>query len=356
MSSQAADLAHRLARDAEAVCRHYLSNGRREGHYWLAGDVRNTPGRSLFVRLKGPEYGRGAAGKWTDAATGEHGDLLDLIAMNRGLDRLRDVLIEARCFLALPRTASKLGSFRPATVPGGSPESARRLFAMSRPVSGTLAEAYLRKRGITVLHGTGALRFHPRCYYRPHAVPFTETWPTGTWPALIAAVTDLTGNITGAHRTYLDPSGAGKAPIDTPRRAIGQLLGNGVRFGVAGDVLAAGEGIETMLSLRIVMPSLAMVAALSASHLAALLFPPGLRRLYVARDNDPAGGAAMTALTSKAQAAGIRLLALSPKLGDFNDDLQHLGLDELRAALRVQLAPEDAARLMAIENGTGMGR
>ena len=66
MLSQAAELAHRLARDAEAVCRHYLSNGRREGCYWLVGDVRNTPGRSLFVRLKGPESGKGAAGKWTD--------------------------------------------------------------------------------------------------------------------------------------------------------------------------------------------------------------------------------------------------------------------------------------------------
>ena len=92
----------RLARDAEAVCRHYLSNGRREGHYWLAGDVRNTPGRSLFVRLKGPEYGRGAAGKWTDAATGEHGDLLDLIALNRNHRSLRDTLEEARAFLNEP--------------------------------------------------------------------------------------------------------------------------------------------------------------------------------------------------------------------------------------------------------------
>jgi predicted RNA methylase len=63
MSSQAADLAHRLARDAEAVCRHYLSNGRREGRCWLVGDVRNTPGRSLFVRLNGPDTGKGAAGK-----------------------------------------------------------------------------------------------------------------------------------------------------------------------------------------------------------------------------------------------------------------------------------------------------
>ena len=53
MSSQAAMLAHRLARDAEAVCRHYLSNGRRQGRYWLVGYVANTKGRSLYVRLDG---------------------------------------------------------------------------------------------------------------------------------------------------------------------------------------------------------------------------------------------------------------------------------------------------------------
>jgi hypothetical protein len=66
MPSQAAELAQRLALEAEAVCRHYLCNGRREGRYWLVGDVANTPGRSLFVRLKGPNSGRGAAGKWTE--------------------------------------------------------------------------------------------------------------------------------------------------------------------------------------------------------------------------------------------------------------------------------------------------
>ncbi len=71
MRSQAAELARRLARDAEAVCRRYLSNGRRQGRYWLVGDIANTPGRSLFVRLTGPESGKGAAGKWTDAATGQ---------------------------------------------------------------------------------------------------------------------------------------------------------------------------------------------------------------------------------------------------------------------------------------------
>jgi hypothetical protein len=351
MSSQAAELAHRLARRAEAVCRHYLSNGRREGHYWLVGDVANTPGRSLFVRLRGPDSGKGAAGKWTDAATGDHGDLLDLIAMNRGLGRLRDVLEEARRFLSLPRSEVAPERFqRNRPVPAGSPESARRLFAMSRPIRGTIAEAYLRKRGIAALHDAGALRFHPRCYYRAAADA-----PSETWPALIAAVTDLGGRITGAHRTWLARSGEDKAPVATPRRAIGHLLRHGVRFGVANDTMAAGEGIETMLSLRGIVPTLPMIAALSANHLAAILFPPTLRRLYIARDDDRAGDAAMATLTERAQAAGIEALTLLPRLGDFNEDLRRFGVDGLCAALRVQFAPEDVARFMALMNEAGTG-
>ena len=66
MSTSPSDLAHRLGCYAEAVCHHYLSNGRRQGRYWLVGDVRNAPGRSLFVRLTGPPFGKGAAGKWTE--------------------------------------------------------------------------------------------------------------------------------------------------------------------------------------------------------------------------------------------------------------------------------------------------
>ena len=66
MSPQASDLARRLAERAEIVCRHYLSNGRRSGNYWLVGDINNTPGRSLFVRLTGRQSDKGVAGKWTE--------------------------------------------------------------------------------------------------------------------------------------------------------------------------------------------------------------------------------------------------------------------------------------------------
>jgi hypothetical protein len=344
MSGYAGELARRLAREAEAVCRRYLSNGRREGRYWLVGDVKNTSGRSMFVRLRGPESGKGAAGKWTDAATGEHGDLLDIIGRTCDLDDFHDVEAEARRFLSLPRPqADPNPNPRPASAPAGSPESARRLFAMSQPIAGTIVQAYLRTRGITTLHGTGALRFHPRCYYRPDRYA-----PTEAWPAMIAAVTDRDGRITGAHRTWLDPSGHDKAPIASPRRAMGHLLGNAVRFSVARDVAAAGEGIETMLSLRCVMPDMPMMAALSAAHLAAILFPATLRRLYVVRDNDPAGDGAVDRLFDRAHAARIDAVTLSPQGDDFNDDLRRFGVDALRAAVRVRLVPEDVARFMRL--------
>ena len=343
MPRNAAELAHRLAREAEAVCRHYLSNGRRVGNYWLVGDVRNTAGRSMFVRLKPKGPGGRPAGKWTAAATGEHGELLDVIRESCGLVDFHDVADEARRFLSLPRSKSATDSpSRLPPVPTGSPESARRLFGMSKSIAGTVVETYLRGRGITDLHGIDSLRFHPRCYYRPEADA-----PTEIWPAMIAAVTDLQGHITGAHRTWLDPSSRDKAPVDTPRRAMGHLLGHAVRFGPASDVMAAGEGIETMLSPRCIMPTMAIVAALSAAHLGAILFPAALRRLYVVRDADPAGDGAVAGLFDRAQSAGIEAIVLSPRCGDFNEDLRNFDIDTLRAALRIQLTPEDVGRFLS---------
>jgi len=125
MPDKVSDLAQRLGRQAEAVCRHYLSNGRREGRYWLVGDARNTPGRSMFVRLKGAESGKGAAGKWTDAATGEHGDLLDVIRESCGLIDFKDVADVARSFLSLPRPEPEPGRPR-SHAPSAPPDRQRR--------------------------------------------------------------------------------------------------------------------------------------------------------------------------------------------------------------------------------------
>lgn len=142
--------------------------------------------------------------------------------------------------------------------------------------------------------------------------------------------------------------------MPSPRRALGHLLGNGVRFGVAHDVLAAGEGVETVLALRAVLPALPMVAALSAGHLAAHCLPPTLRRLYVARDNDAAGRRAAERLGS----LYVRLHGTAPgrwadpAAGEHGDLLDLIGLnrglgrlaevlDEARAFLSLPRAPPE---------------
>jgi hypothetical protein len=53
-------------------------------------------------------------------------------------------------------------------------------------------------------------------------------------------------------------------------------------------------------------------------------------------------------LRDRAHEAGIDVIPLSPGLGDFNDDLRLLGLDTLRAAIRIQLLPQDVARFMLV--------
>jgi hypothetical protein len=89
-----------------------------------------------------------------------------------------------------------------------------------------------------------------------------------------------------------------------------------------------------------------MAAALSANHLSAITLSSSLRRLYIARDSDAAGDIVQATLAQRAGAAGVETIALSPRLGDFNEDLHVFGLDALRVALRIQLAPEDVDRFL----------
>jgi hypothetical protein len=344
MTGSASELARRLGDHAEAVCREYLSNGNRSGNHWIVGDVRNTRGRSMHVRLKA--NAKGSAGKWVDEATSEFGDLLDVIRESCGLIEFRDVADEARRFLAMPRPQlPATGAQRLPATARGSPDAARRLFAMSRPIAGTLAERYLAGRGLLLTARERNLRFHPGCYYRD-----LVTGETLTLPALIAAVTSLDGRLTGLQRTWLNPAGSGKAQLADPRRSLGNLLGNaiwlGLEPGAPVPVMAAGEGFETMASVRSVMPRLPVAAATSANHLAGLSFPPGCRRLYIAADADAAGRHGIERLSQRAGEAGILAIVLRPQLGDFNDDLRHLGPTHLAAWLSDELAPEDARRLL----------
>ena len=204
----ATKIAAALSTRAEDVCRRYLPRGRKQGRYWIIGDTSGAKGRSLFVRLAPP----GIPGKWTDAATNEHGDLLDLIRLHTGGASLRLAMEEALAFLSLPRfTPANDGNHA-----GGydREEAARRLWRRCRPINGTHAEAYLHARAIGHCHFP-ALRFHPDLIHRGddgiHRLP-----------ALVAAVTGDDGAIEGVQRTWLDPKLPEKANLVSPRKALGR--------------------------------------------------------------------------------------------------------------------------------------
>ena len=328
--SPAAGIAAALGLQAEAVCRRYLPHGRKLGRYWIAGDLDGARGRSLFVRLHGP----GTPGKWTDAATGDHGDLLDLIRHRSRAPSLRAALAEARAFLALPVS--------PATGMSGdydSTEAARRLWRQCRMIVGTHAEAYLHARGLARCR-FAALRFHPELRYR-------DGNSVRRFPALVAAVTGDAADanedaVLGVQRTWLDPRRPAKAGVATPRMALGRIHGLAVRFGTPADgaTLLVGEGIETVLSVVTAVPQIVAAAALSAGSLGAFAPPPGVAGIAIARDNDPDGALATERLTRRCARAGVAATVIVPVGNDFNDDLVAFGADGLAA----RLAPLVAAR------------
>jgi len=100
----------------------------------------------------------------------------------------------------------------------------------ARPIGGTLAETYLRHRGITC-ELPKTLRFHPECWH-PSARRF---------PALIALVDGATRK--AVHRTYLRADGLGKAEADPDRAMLGAVAGGAVRLSGGIETLAVAEGI-----------------------------------------------------------------------------------------------------------------
>ena len=339
--SAAARVAAALAERAEEVCRRYLPRGRRQGRYWTAGDIYGARGRSLFVRLAPP----GTPGKWTDASTNEHGDLLDLIRIASGAGSLRATLAEARAFLAMP----------PMPV-GEAPddydrtEAARRLWQRCRAIDGTHAETYLDARGIQRCR-FAALRFHPALIHR-------DGGGVRRLPALVAAVTADEndrigpgehpgpaersgpgerlghGAVCGVLRTWLDPTKPAKANVMRPRKALGRVHGRAVRFGHPGSgTLLVGEGIETVLSIVTALPDTVAAAALSAGSLGAFAPPAGVARLVIAQDNDPEGERAAERLVRRCGRTGVDAFVVAPSGDDFNSDLVSLGAPALRARL-----------------------
>ena len=327
-----AEISADLGARAECFCRAYFPDGHRQGSYWQVGDTSGAVGRSLVIRLHAQD-GRKAGG-WTDYATGEFGDLIDLLHAKLGSTSFKETLTEAQHFLGSTPISADPAPRRTMKSPAASNSSrmmsARKLFAAGKPVLGTAAAAYLHQRGIARFGP--ALRYHPRVYFRS-----ADTGPDQPRyaPALLAKITDNQGNITGCARTYLDPTIGRIADLRNPKRILGQLHGNAVRFwsGSKPADLIVGEGLESTLSVGTALPELNLASCLTATHLSLFIPPSVIKRIWIARDNDVAGERAAQTLASKLGSSGIECRHLVPLLGDFNEDLLAFGKGGLRKVL-----------------------
>ncbi|QFT95572.1 hypothetical protein FIU86_22145 (plasmid) [Roseovarius sp. THAF9] len=327
-----ADLSADLADRAESFCRQYFPEGRKQGNYWQVGDTSGAKGQSLAIRLQAQD-GR-KAGSWQDFATGEYGDLIDLLQERLGSVTLKETLSEARSFLGAAPCPSVPHDTRKDGLPNAGPSKrtarARKLFAAGKPVLGSLAATYLQGRSITRLGP--ALRYHPRVFLRQGE---DDPDPLQRAPALLAKITDNRGQITGCARFYLGPSTGGLAAIESPKRILGQLHGHAIRFwsGSPRTDLIVGEGLENSLSVGTALPEFDLASCLTATHLGLFIPPPGIKRIWIARDNDQAGHEASKRLRKHLESLGIACGDLVPTMGDFNDDLRAFGKDALRRSL-----------------------
>lgn len=287
--------------------------GRFEGPEFTVGSPGGEPGRSMAVHVAPDDR----IGVWKDFATGEAGDVLDLVAAALFAGDKKAAFRWARSWLGLDAgdpnavpTKRRAPPDRKAQARKAEKELVRRRqgafglwLACQESLKGTPAECYLRDvRGIDLTRlgrQPRALRFHSE---------LAEPENGELLPALVALITGPDGKPYGVHRTWLArrPDGVwDKAPLEDPRRTLGPYKGGAIRIwrgaptegsraaqgkglnhAVPGSSVVICEGIEDALSIALACPDRRVVAAASASNIANVGLPETITEVIIFADND----------------------------------------------------------------------
>lgn len=364
LQQRAAELASMLA-----------PGGRREGGIWSApnptraGDARG----SFKIWLTGASPG---CFKEFDAGNSEKGDVIDLIAYAHFGDKSRraDAIKWAKDWLGLAHLDDaardrlrRESEFRKRESAKREQEidarKRRRAFTMwlwaEKTLAGTLAETYLASRGIPLAEiphfEHGEMRFAPSLEWWKGAVyerqggRSVKVKSGPSFPAIVSALRDWRGEITGVHCTFLAPDGAGKAnrddsSIDPPKLVYGQVAGSVIRLtrgpgdltpedwlrarrseapAQEGSPLVISEGIESGLSVALAAPEARVWAASSLGNLGNVYADhPCVSAVILAAENDqkPQAVAAFERAFAQLEQHGKPVTDMRPHLGnDFND-------------------------------------
>lgn len=346
-----ADIKAMLQANVAALAQQLAPRGKRSGAWWMAhSPVRDDATPSFGVRLTGE-----APGAWRDFATGDKGDVLQLIAFTNGMARndVRGILAWARAWLGIdgaapPAIAKRIADAKQeasardvdaAKQAAENVKSAAKMFKASkiRPFVISPASLYLADRGIDVQalpRLPGALGWLPDVKHRE----------SGTaWPVMTAAFTALDGATVAVHRTFLAQrrsSGSWtKAPVSPARKIWPSFKGAAIRLsrGASGlsidkaaaqgllETLVLVEGVEDGLSVALACPELRVWAAGSLGNLCEVLLPDCVDQVIVCADNDwgkPQAQAMLNRALARFQSLGRSVRVARSTVGkDVNDAL-----------------------------------
>lgn len=276
---------------------------------------------------------------------------------------------EQRKAEARPKTQEPVSAPPPAEDPGyrdapPSQPSFVEIWEGGVPIDGTHAAAYLEARGLIVTpRWTFDLRFAPALPYFGYAgVDDDQQRELGAFPALLAAIRNVDGELMGVHRTYLDPDAPrkltppGDPKRNAPKKVIGKVKGGMIRLSPPGPLLVIGEGIETSQSgyqIGIGGDDPAVAAAVSLGNLSGsatgsfdhptierrkipncepdndrpgLILPSEVEEVILLGDGDsdpPTTLAFLTVAGRRFRAAGLKVyVAMAPEGVDWNDVLR----------------------------------
>ncbi len=210
----------------------------------------------------------------------------------------------------------------------------RKVWDRARPAFGTLAETYLRSRGIVSTI--------------PDTVRFAhlDYWDQATGevvaehvPAMVCALQDAGGKVVGVQRVYLAADGLGKLHVPKPKLSLGVVVGSafrasGTRF--YSDALENGpttnlivcEGPEDGLTLAQELPGREVWVACGTAMMSRLHLPASVKSVVLAGDNNAAGRDAVVAAAAVLGVGGVDVSAMypAPEFKDWNDALRGIAI------------------------------
>lgn len=304
-----AEIKSMLQSSIVSLAQKLVPNGTRNGKWWVAcNPTRDDAKASFGIGLTG------VPGAWCDFATGDKGDVFDLIAYIQnypsmkvdvkptldwareflGLDGAPPPVVEARIKAAKADADKRAKEAAETAAKKMRRAKAIYLDAKKAQFDLTPAAIYLAGRGLDVRQ----LSRLPGCLgYVP------EMWHSETntkWPVMIAGFTNNAGETIAVHRTFLRPDGSGKAPVTPQRKIWPSFEGAAIRLwrGESGlsidaaakqglrETLVLVEGVEDGLAVALSAPQYRVWCAGSLANIANIKIPECVDEVIVCADND----------------------------------------------------------------------